>query len=163
MNNSAEIETLSDGIRLSITGLASEFGFSRETVKNRINKCNVKPDGRRRGNPVYRLRDCIVPITDRENGEVKDPKKLPPMERRAWYASEKDRQITEEKDGMLIPVEDHRKSLAEVIQSTVQVLETLPDVLERDCGLPADQIDMVEKIIDSERNRWADLIEEISS
>ncbi len=56
-------------------------------------------------------------------------------ERKAWYQSERERLKFEQETAQLIPASDVRREFAIWAKAVVQVLETLPDILERDCGL----------------------------
>ncbi|MBM0956484.1 DUF1441 family protein, partial [Escherichia coli] len=55
--------------------------------------------------------------------------------RKAWYQSERERLKFEQETAQLIPASDVRREFAIWAKAVVQVLETLPDILERDCGL----------------------------
>lgn len=145
---------IADKITLSISRLANEFGMARETVAKRLRSAGVKPDGKRDGYPVYRLRDAApalieVAATD-EQGEI-DPDKLAPEKRRAWFQSERDRMELEAKAGKLIPALEHERDVARILGVVVQTFETLPDILERDEGLLPHQVDRVQKVLDRKR------------
>jgi hypothetical protein len=60
---------------------------------------------------------------------------------------------------LLLPVEQSRAELAFVVKASVQLLETLPDVLDRDCGLGHEAIARVEAALDALReNLYAALM-----
>ena len=159
---SDNVEVLGQGIRLSLSALSREFGFHRDTIKKRLAQAGVRPDGERNGNPVYRLRDAAPVVLDTYStaGRVEDPDLLTPTDRKAWYQSEKDRVALEKEQGVLVPREEVREQLAIVIKIAAQMLETLPDILERDCRLPPDMVDMVERRIDQARADWAEALEQ---
>lgn len=159
---SDNVEEIAGGIRLSLSALSREFGYHRDTIKKRLVQVGVRPDGERNGNPVYRLRDAVPAILETFNasGKVEDPDLLTPQDRKAWYQSEKDRVALEESQGVLVPREEVREQLAVVIKVTAQMLETLPDILERDCRLPSDMVDLVERRIDQARADWAEALEQ---
>lgn len=145
------------GINLSASAISLEFGLATATVKKRLIDAGLQETGKNRGNPIYRLKD-VIKILLNPDGET-DPNTLGPQERKAWYQSEKDRIIVEEKQGELIPVDQHRDALADVIKITVQTLDLLPDILERDCDLTPTQIEKMIELTDQVRNHWADQIE----
>ncbi len=130
-----EIAEFRTTIRLSISQIASEFGMSRNTVAKRIDLFGVKPDGRRAGYPVYRMRD-LVPVVAQQQcvpaGPDFNPDTLPPIERRAWFQSENERLKVEGEMGRLIPAAEVESEMAAMAKSIVRVLETLPDMVERD-------------------------------
>lgn len=150
----AVIEASDRIVRLSIARLAEEFGMARETVSKRLAQANIAPDGKRNGYPVYRLRDAcpaiLQPSGVDENGEI-DPRKLPPQDRNAWFASELRRLETELKAGQLVPAAEHESDLADMTKTLVQFLETLPDQLERDANLHPEQIEAMHGSIDRAR------------
>lgn len=49
-----------------------------------------------------------------------------------------------------------------IAKTGLQVLETLPDILERDFNLDSKVINNVEEKIDALREQWANLIEELA-
>ncbi len=90
---------------------------------------------------------------------MENPEDLPPLERRAWYQSERERVHLEREQEHLVPAEEVREQLALVIKITNQFLDTLPDVLERDCRLPTDAIAVLEKRLSLARSDWAERLE----
>lgn len=131
---------------------------------------NVKPVGTERGHPVYALRDAAIPIAHwlegqdpvamlRDGDEI-DPRMLPPRERDWFYSSEKSRIAAERESGMLCPAPDVEQEYRALVAPMAQMLETLPDLLERDADLSPHQIELVRRICDDERNRCAMLAAE---
>lgn len=55
----------------------------------------------------------------------------------------------------LIPASDVRREFSAMAKAVVQVLETLPDILERDCALSAQATERVQSIIDDLRDQMA--------
>ncbi|MBF5132717.1 DUF1441 family protein, partial [Escherichia coli] len=76
-------------------------------------------------------------------------------ERKAWYQSERERLKFEQETVQLIPASDVRREFAIWAKAVVQVLETLPDILERDCGLQPAAVSRVQSIIDDLRDQIA--------
>ncbi len=126
-----------------------------------VRRCTGRPGGMRNNSPVYRLRDAAPAVLGTFNGsKVEDPDLLVPTDRKAWFQSEKDRVALEEAQGGLVPRDEVRDQLAIVIKATVQMLETLPDILERDCHLAPDKVEMVEQRIVQVRAEWAEALEQ---
>jgi hypothetical protein len=153
-----------DGVRLSLSALAREFGIARETVAKRLAAAGVQPDGERKGWPVYRVAPAARALVPAEapvwgGGRVEDPDRLVPTDRKAWYQSEKDRLVVEREQGLLVPVEAVREQVAGVVKTTTLMLETLPDLLERDCRLPPEAVERMERQIDRVRADWAERLE----
>ena len=151
-------------IRLSISRLAGEFGMARETVSKRLRQAGIKPDGKRDGYAVYRLRDAAPALIDSaptdEQGEV-NPDRLSPEKRRAWYQSERERTELEAKAGRLIPAVAHEAEVVRILGIVVQTFETLPDILERDEGLEPHLVERVQVVLDQQREHlYANLVAE---
>ncbi|ENA7307278.1 DUF1441 family protein, partial [Escherichia coli] len=60
---------------------------------------------------------------------------MEPKERKDWYQSENERIKLEKEQRKLIPVDEVVIVYSSMRKAVVQVLETIPDVLERDCAL----------------------------
>ena len=159
----AEVVSQSDWFSWSLNQLAREFGIARETVQSRLRAYDIKPAGERRGFPVYRVSEAAKAILIQPQSigvATNDPDRMSPKERADWYKSEKDRLIVEREKSLSIGVNDSREQMAIIAKTGLQVLETLPDILERDFSLDAKIIVSVETKIDALREQWANLIDE---
>lgn len=158
----ADVVSQDDWFCWSLNQLAREFGIARETVTRRLTDAGVKPAGTKRGYPVYRVGDAasaiLVPQTS-AGGFINDPNKMAPKERRDWFGSENDRIKLEKETGVLVATSDTREQMSEIVKMGLQILETLPDVLERDFSLTPEIIDGVERKIDALRITWAEALE----
>lgn len=138
----------------SIARLAEEFGRDRKTVSARIRQAGVAPIGKRNGYEVYRMVDVapllVEPSELLEYGSL-DPRDLPPIERRAYYQSENERLKVESTTGQLVPAAEVEADMARLVKQVTQTLETLPDVLERDCALSREQVTRVQESCDELR------------
>jgi len=142
---------------VSISRAAELLCMDRKTVSKRIADANIAPAGMRDGYPVYEGRRvceaCLLPqgATDGE-GSI-DPRNLKPMDRRAWYQSERERMAVEAEARQLIPAIEVHAEMAEMARGFVQFLDTLPDVLERRVHLRPEQIEAMHDQITIERQR----------
>lgn len=157
-----EVVSQSEWFSWSLNQFAREFGIARETVQSRLRAANVSPTGEKRGFPVYSVsaaaRAILLPETSSIPG-LNDPEKMTPKERRDWYAAELDKKKLEQVTGELVRESDSREQMAYIAKTGLQILETLPDILERDFGLDADIVSGVEEKIDVLRSQWSGLIE----
>jgi hypothetical protein len=139
----------------SISRLADEFGLDRRTVAKRLRDAHVQPCGKRGGSDVYRLADAAPALVDRAladpEQQQKNPRDLPPMERRAFYQSENERLKVEVSTGALIPAPEVEADYAALVKVVAQFFDTLPDVLERDAGLTGEQVERVQEACDRVR------------
>ncbi|HAN6410413.1 TPA: DUF1441 family protein, partial [Escherichia coli] len=93
----------------------------------------------------------------KENGEMS------PQDRKAWYQSENERLKFEAASRELLPVEEVAREYSSLAKAVVMVLETLPDILERDCALQPSAVIRVQRIIDDLRDEMARKIAESDS
>ena len=137
---------------LNVSQLAALSGVHRQTVASRIK--NVRTAGGHESNlKLYKLTDILAelmklppPVAEGE---------MDPHDRKAWYQSERERLKFEQEVGELIPASDVAREFAEMAKAMVQVLETLPDILERDCAPEPSAVMRVQSIIDDLRDEIA--------
>lgn len=145
------LEIAGRGVKVSIRQFAEETGIHRDTIVKRIDAAGLKPSGERAGHPVYRLKDLLrAAYQTAEDGAV-DPDKLEPFKRQAHYKAEHLKLQVETEQGELIPRIEVEQESARVMRVQSMFLDTLPDVLERDCGLSAQTVAVLEKRIDRAR------------
>jgi len=158
----AEVAPIDNYFNWSLNQLSKEFGIARETVGRRIRESNLKPAGERRGHSVYRVSDVARAILVQQTsmgGLINDPGSMIPKERSDWFKSENERLKFERDSGLSVGSDDARTQMAEVAKMGLQVLETLPDILERDFSLDSKIIAGVEERIDALREQWAESLE----
>ena len=56
-----------------------------------------------------------------------------------------------EESGSLIPAEEHAAVVSLIIKSLVNILDVLPDQIERDCGITPEVINSIQESIDAQR------------
>lgn len=129
--------------RLSVSQIADEFGMARATVAKRIEALGIRPEGKRLGYPVYRMRDIVRISGDAEPGNENDPLRMRPTDRRAWFQSENERLKFEQEQGLLIPAGEVEAEMSEIAKVVARALATMPDRMERDLRLPPVAIEYV--------------------
>ena len=77
-----------------------------------------------------------------------DVDSLSPVERRAFWQAENERLKYERDTGELVLAFEVAQEMSFLAKSVVQPLDTLPDILERDCGLNPSQLIRVMQVID---------------
>lgn len=147
--------------RANKADVAGWFGVSLVAVDGWIRRgCPAVQQGKK-GTPwVF---DLLEVAEWRFSGKVSadddapfDPERLSPTDRRAWYEGEDKRISIAHRMGDLVTVDEYRDELARILKPIADCLETLPDVLERKCGLPPDAVIMMQAIIDEQRAALAD-------
>ena len=137
---------------LNVSQLAALSGVHRQTVAARLK--NVSVSGGHDSNlKLYRLTDILAELMKLPPSVAEG--EMVPQDRKAWYQSERERLKFEQEVGELIPASDVDREFAEMAKAMVQVLETLPDILERDCALAPSAVTRVQEIIDDLRDEIA--------
>lgn len=157
----AEVVNQNDYFRWSLNQFAREFGIARETVQSRLRAANVSPSGEKRGFPVYSVSDAARAILMPESAStpgLNDPAQMTTKERLDWYNSEISRIKFERESGESIRSDESREQMALIAKMGLQVLETLPDILERDYHLDAEIIASIEERIDALRVQWSEAV-----
>lgn len=160
----AEVLSQHDWACWSLNQLSREFGIARETVSKRLFDAGIKPAGDRHGHPTYRVGDAATailrPQQQTPTGYVADPEKLPPDERKKWYEGNLAKRKDEIEAGRYVDVEAVRNEWGKVLRIVGEMLDVIPDKLERKCQLPPEALIHVENIIDAIRNDLGDIIEQ---
>lgn len=159
---------LAKPIALTLSALAREFNCARDTMRKRLAAANVQPmeaagsvvtqdtiDGTSVAlsaeQGLYLLRDAIrawLPQVAADNPELLDP-----VRRKAHYDAECRKVDLEKLQGNLIHRADVEAEQARILSATALCLDTLPDLVERDCGATADQVKRIERAIDEVREQ----------
>lgn len=92
--------------------------------------------------------------------ELVDIDKMLPPDRKAWFQSERERLKFQQETGELIPASTVTREFSSMAKAVVQVLETLPDILERDCAMTPAAVVRVQKVIDDLRDQIALKVEQ---
>jgi hypothetical protein len=144
--------------QFNVTELGELCGCSRDTVRARIKALGIEPVAKNaQGHGLYRASDLLMlrPIDEAPDIET-DPSRMPPKDRKDWFDSEKGRVWLDKEERRLIPASEVITVFSSITKSAVQVLNTLPDILERDEALPPSSVAKVQRIIDVLRNSMAD-------
>ena len=140
--------TETDADLFSISRLAQLSGMDRKTVSARIR--DIEPDRNVRGYPAYSLKNAGPAIWG-ETYIGTDPEKMSPYHRKLHYEAEIKKVLLGEALGKLIPAEEVRMVLADTFRILVKGFENLPDELERDLGMTAEQCKYVKTKINAMR------------
>lgn len=156
----AKVVPFASGVHLSIRAFADETSMDRATVVRRLAAANIQPSGKRGGHPVYRLRDLLqAAVVTTDEGDL-DPDKLKPFERHAWYKAEREKLQLQVERGELLSSLHVEQRYAALFKSVSEMFDTLPDVLERDCGATPMQLAKIEQRVDEVREElYSHLVE----
>ena len=143
-------------VNLSISQLSAEVGQTRETIRKRLADAGVKSASKARGHALYRLRDALRALLTGANA---DPDQLDPYRRKAFIQGDQAKLRLAVDRGELVRVPDLEQVYAATMKPIALMLDTLPDILERDAGLNAQQVARVEKAIDDLREQLVGILE----
>lgn len=139
----------------TIYALAHLFELDHRTVKKRLLAADLAPESERNGTPVYRLKEAAAYLVLRPalaDGTI-DPTKLAPRELAYWEQAQHTRVRREALQGTLLPAEDCRDQLAWMAKTILPLLETLPEIAERDAGATPQQRELFETVINTVRQQ----------
>lgn len=150
------MENLFD-LKLNINQIAELVGMHRQTVSQRV--AGLTPAiGSNSKLKLYALSDLIkIGLAEKMTGDVDS---LSPVERRAFWQAENEKLKYERETGELIPAYEVAQEMSYQAKAVVQSLETLPDILERDCGLSPSALVRVQQVIDDLRDQMAQQIQQ---
>ncbi|MEQ5392712.1 DUF1441 family protein [Proteus sp. fly-1013] len=139
-------------LKLNISQIAALSGVHRQTASARLN--HLEPVAGNSSNlKLYALTDILSEMM--KAPAPVDNQEMLPQDRKAWYQSERERLKFEQEVGELLPASDVAREYSALAKAMVQVLETLPDILERDCALTPTAVSRVQGIIDDLRDQIA--------
>lgn len=143
--------------KLNINQLAGITGVHRQTVAARLK--NVEPaPGSNAKLKLFLITDILSELmVPSVSSELED---MIPSDRLAHWKAENERIKFEQETGQLIPADEVAREFSLMAKAVVMVLETLPDVLERDCALTPAAVARVQSIIDDLRDQMADRVQE---
>ena len=137
-------------LKLNINQIAEVTGLHRQTVSQRV--AGLTPAiGSNSKLKLYPLRDLLLSgLAEKMTADVDS---LSPADRRAFWQAENERLKYERDTGELIPAFEVSQEMSALAKAVVQTLETLPDILERDCGLPTSAEIRLQQEIDDLRDQ----------
>ncbi|ORT70601.1 DUF1441 family protein [Citrobacter werkmanii] len=139
-------------LKLNINQLAGITGVHRQTVAARLKQ--IEPAlGSNNKLKLYLITDVLTelmaPVVAARAEE------MTPSDRLAHWKAENERLKFEQDTGQLIPADEVAREFSVMAKAVVQVLETLPDILERDCALNPSAVSRVQSVIDDLRDQIA--------
>ncbi len=132
--------------------LAAFFGVSLPAIDSWVRRgCPVLQEGSS-GTPwVFDLLAVADWRAGRKPALPHDIEAMSPRERLDFVRAEREKLKLSEEMGQLIPAAEVERVLSEAFKSLALALSTLPDALERGCGLPPDAVARAQHLIDDAR------------
>jgi hypothetical protein len=136
---------------LSVSAFCTEAQCKEETISRRLKVARIDPEKEEGRARLFRLGDllkCAYLLDD--DGKL-DPAGLDPFKRKAHFQAQLEEVRYQEECGELVPKIQMQEEMSRAAKVFAQAMDTLPDILERDCGLTPAQIASVEKRLDAVR------------
>jgi len=152
----------------SINRLHQLTGVDRRTLTKYL--ANVTADKKSDTREEYTFKTVAIALSAMPSWHVDDateaetdPRKMIPKDAKDWYDSQNKRLAYETSLGELIPVGEVRETVAEAFKIVVFALDTLPDRVEHEVGLQADQLKVFLGSIDDARQSLAHSLDKFLS
>lgn len=144
-------------LKLNINQLAAITDVHRQTVAARLK--NIEPAaGSNSKLKLYLITDILTELMiPTVSTNLED---MQPSDRLAHWKAENERLKFEQDTGQLIPADEVAREFSLMAKAVVMVLETLPDILERDCALPPAAVSRVQTVIDDLRDQMAQKVQD---
>lgn len=139
-------------LKLNINQLAAITDVHRQTVAARLK--NIEPAaGSNSKLKLYLITDILTELMiPTVSSNLED---MQPSDRLSHWKAENERLKFEQDTGQLIPADEVAREFSLMAKAVVMVLETLPDILERDCALSPAAVSRVQSVIDDLRDQMA--------
>ena len=139
-------------LKLNINQLAAITDVHRQTAAARLK--NIEPAaGSNSKLKLYLITDILTELMiPTVSSDLED---MQPSDRLAHWKAENERLKFEQDTGQLIPADEVAREFSLMAKAVVMVLETLPDILERDCALSPAAVSRVQSVIDDLRDQMA--------
>ena len=139
--------------------IAEAINVNRSKVHAAIQENHITPAGRVGSHPTYSIRAVVDALAPRAGNGAIDIDRLSPTARDAYIRSERGLVKLRAECRELIPVGEVRRSHGLIFKAVADAFDTLPDNLERDCGLPTHALVRLEKHLDDARTELRRRIE----
>lgn len=101
---------------------------------------------------------AIFERVDRRGGAKRNPNEMDPKDELDYYRAQREKIKLAEDIRKMVPAADIERTTATAFKALAQTLDTLPDTLERDCGLPPDVVIAVQHAVDAARDALHDTL-----
>jgi len=139
--------------RWNIAKLATAFGLHRDTVTARLQKAGVEPVATSGRSLLFDLKEAAAAVfRDVPVGSC-EPEQMDPSSRRMWFQSENERLRFETDTGHVHRDFEVAHRMSVITKQASNLLDSLPDVIERECGASPEQLQKIEQTIDRLREQ----------
>lgn len=139
----------------TVGAFAAALGMGPDTLRRRLAAAGVQAFGKRGGRNVYKLSDVWRAVQPQDD----DASGMRPHDRLSLARAVETEDRVRRQRGELCEAGDVERTMAGLASKFLRTAETLPDILERDAGLPPHAVALVEKAVDRLRYALADELE----
>lgn len=145
-------------LKLNINQLAAITDVHRQTVAAKLK--NIEPAaGSNSKLKLYLITDILTELMiSTVSSSLED---MQPPDKLAHWKAENERLKFEQDTGQLIPADEVAREFSLMAKAVFMVLETLPDILERDCALPPAAVSRVQSVIDDLSDQMAQMAQKV--
>lgn len=129
----------------SLRQIADALAVDRSVIARLVKDRGINPIGRAGAHPTYAVRDLAAALRE------SDPERESPFQQLARAKAARERMKLAAEARELIPRLEVQQGYAKIMKAAAHSLDTLPDLLERDCGLSPAAIARTERAIDALR------------
>ena len=138
---------------VSVGVLAKLFDVTERRIQQLAKQGVISKTDHGKYDLLTATREYIRYLHGLRSSEEVDPEKMPPKERLDWYRGTRERARHQQEAGELISAAEYERALSASLKQVAVTLESLPDLLERDAGLPGTAVEKAIAVIDALRER----------
>lgn len=155
----ADVIEIGDGqALLSVSAFCTEAMTKEETISRRLKVAKLEPVKTKGRAKLYRLSDLIRCAYLIDDDGQPNPAGMDPFKRKAHFQAQQEEVRYLQDCSELIPKIQMQEELARAAKIFTQGLDTLPDVLERACGLAPAQVQTAVDHCNKHRDEIAEIL-----
>ncbi|AFU18681.1 MULTISPECIES: DUF1441 family protein [Actinobacillus] len=139
-------------LKLNINQIAEITGMHRQTVSQRVSPI-TPAQGSNPKLKLYLLRDLLM--MGFANKMLADVDSMTPSDQLSYWRAKREELEYKKRTNELCEATEVALEMSAMAKAIVQQLETLPDILERDAGLPPKALIRVQELVDDFRDQLA--------
>jgi len=148
----------------NISQLASMFGMGRTTIRTNIEKSCLKASGSYKGNNLFKISEVAKTIYGAAqflgDGEGIDPSALTPSELKDYWTAQHKEVDYKVHIREYLSKDEVRRDYKQLQDSLKEKVQSFPDILERDQGATADEVErmvtLCDKLLVALHETWND-------
>lgn len=128
--------------------MAKILDMSVSGLQKLVRQGVIQKTERGKYNLLPTVTEYIKYIHRRDMKKAEDPDDLQPKDRLDWYRGTREKTRHQTETGELVLAETMESTLADAMKIVAVTMESLPDVLERDCGIDGKTVAKAQEVMD---------------